>query len=90
MTTFDGGIATAVSRQGGRGVVVDRKVMLMVQELHRFGINVVGVSETKWFGSAIYDVDGYLILHSGRAVPGEGEKVERNEGVGIVLDLGHG
>ena len=31
---------------------------------------------------------GYLILHSGRAVPGEGEKAERNEGVGIVLDSG--
>ena len=34
----------------------------------------------------MYDVDGYLILHSGCDVPGEGEKVERNEGVGIVLD----
>ena len=33
-------------------------------------MSVVGISETK-----------YLILHSGRAVPGEGEKVERNEGV---------
>ena len=47
-----------VSRQGGRGVVVDRKAILMVRELHRFGISVVGISETKWFGSAVYDVDG--------------------------------
>ena len=39
-------------------------------------MSVVGISETKWFGSAVYDVDGYLILHSGRAVPREGEKVE--------------
>ena len=44
-------------------------------------------SETKWFGNAIYDVDGYLILHSGHPVPGVGERVERNEGVGLVLDL---
>ena len=60
--------------------------MLMVRELRRFGISVVGIRETKWFGNVVYDVYGYLILHSGRAVPGEGEKAERNEGVGIVLD----
>ncbi len=40
----------------------------------------------KWFGNALYDVDGYLILHSGRLVPAAGERVERNEGVGLVLD----
>ena len=38
------------------------------------------------FFSAVYDIDGYLILHSGRPVPGEGVKVERNEGVAVVLD----
>ena len=75
-----------MSRQDGRTVVVDRKAMLMVRELRRFGMSVVGIREAKWFGSAVYDVDGYLIPHSGRAVPGEGEKAERNEGVGIVLD----
>ena len=58
----------------GRDVVVDRKAVLMVQELCRFTMSVVGISETKWFGSAVYDVDRYLILHSGRAVTGEGEK----------------
>ena len=57
----DGSISTGVSRQGGRGVVVDRKSMLMVRELRRFGMSVVSISETKWFGSAMYDVDGYLI-----------------------------
>ena len=45
----------------------------------------MGISETKWFGQDMYDVGGFLILHSGRPVPGAGERVERNEGVGIVL-----
>ena len=49
-------------------------------------MSVVGISETKWFGQDIYDVDGFLTLHSGCPVPGAGEKVERNEGDGIVLD----
>ena len=44
---------------------MDRKELLMVQELRKFGLSVVGISETKWFGNAIYDVDGFLILHSG-------------------------
>ena len=82
----DGSIATGMSRQGGRGVAVDRKAMLLVQEIRKFRMSVVGISETKWFGSAVYDVDGFLILYSGRRVPGKGEKVERNEGVGIVID----
>ena len=82
----EGSIATAISRKGGRGVTVDRKVSLMVQELKKYGMNVVGISETKWFGNAVYDVDGYLMLHSGRRVPDSGDRVERNEGVGIVLD----
>ena len=39
----DGSIATGVSRQGGRGVTVDRKALLMVQELRKFGLSVVGI-----------------------------------------------
>ena len=70
----DGSIATGVSRQGGRGVAVDRKASLLVQELRKFKMSVVGISETKWFGSAVYDVDGYTILHSGRPVPAEGSE----------------
>ena len=80
----DGTIATAVARKGGRGVAVDRKASFMVQEFRNFGMNIVGISETKWFGQGVYD--GFLILHSGRPVPGSDERVERNEGVGIVLD----
>ena len=36
----------------------------MVMELKKYRMNVVGISETKWFGSAVYKVDGYVILHS--------------------------
>ena len=34
------------------------------------------------------EVGGYLILHSGCPVPIGDEAVEKNEGVGIVLDPG--
>ena len=64
---FDGSITTCVSRQGGRGVAVDRKAMLMVWELRRFGMNVVGISETKWFGSAVYDVHRWVLDSSFRS-----------------------
>ena len=34
----------------------------------------------------MYENDGYIMLHSGRPVPSDGEATERNEGVGIALD----
>ena len=76
----EGTIAISLARKGGRGVAADRKASFMVQELRKLGMSIVGISETKWFGQDIYDVDGFLILHSGRPVPEAGEKVERNEG----------
>ena len=76
---------TSVSRPGGRGVAVERKASFMVREMRRFGVNIMGISETKWFGAAVYDVDGFTLLHSGRPLP-EDSPMERNEGVGIVLD----
>ena len=81
----EGPIETSVSRPGGRGVAVDRKVTLMIQELKQYSVNLTAVSETKWFRKAIYQVEGYTILHSGRPVPSESPLI-RNEGVGIVLD----
>ena len=51
----------------------------MVEEFKKFSMEVVGISETKWFGQDMYDVG------AGCPVPGAGERVERNEGVGIVL-----
>ena len=34
----------------------------MVQEFINFGMNIVSISETKWFGQSVYDVDSFLIL----------------------------
>ena len=81
----EGSVDTAVSRPG-RGVAVDRKVDLMVDELKKYSISVTGISETKWFGQEVYSVSNFTVLHSGRPRPEQGERVERNEGVAIVLD----
>ena len=76
----DGSIETAVTRKSSsRGVKVDRKASLMVTELNKYRMNVVGISETKWFGRAVYKEDGYVILLSGRPVPADGDKALRNE-----------
>lgn len=82
----DGDICTGMSRPGGRKLVVDRKVEFLVRELRRFKMSIVGISETKWFGQAVYLVDGYTVVHSGRPVPAAGDVAQRGEGVGIVLD----
>ena len=81
----EGPIETSVARPSGRGVAVDRKVSLMVRELKKYEVSVTGISETKWFGQAVYEVEGYTILHSGRPVPEESPRF-RSEGVGIVLN----
>ena len=47
---------------------------------------VAGIQETKWFGNDVWPAGNGLFLHSGRAVPAEGEPARRNEGVGIWLD----
>ena len=49
-------------------------------------MNVTGISETKWFGQAVYEVEGYTILHSGHPIPEESQTAEQNDGVGIALD----
>ena len=48
-------VATVSTR---RGVHVDRKVNLLVEELCRFEISITDISETKWFGQDVYEVDG--------------------------------
>ena len=46
----EGSIATAVARKSGRGVTVDKKSAFMMEVFRKFGMNIVGISETKWFG----------------------------------------
>ena len=62
-----------------RGAQVDRKINLLVRELRCFDISIAGISETKWFGEGVYEVDGFVLAHSGRPVPADGELVQRNE-----------
>ena len=81
----EGPIETSVARPGGRGVTVDRKATLMVREFKKYGVQLAGISETKWCGESTYHVDGYTILHSGRPVPDE-SPMRRSEGVGVVMD----
>ena len=57
-----------------------------MKELRRLKVAVAGIQETKWFGQDVWSEDGYTLLHSGRTLPGDGEPLLRNEGVGIVLD----
>ena len=61
-----------------RGVQVDHKVNLLVEELHCFEISITGISETKWFGQDVYEVDGFVLIHSGRPIRADGEPVQRN------------
>ncbi len=43
----------------------------MVREFNKYGINIAGISETKWFGQVVYMVEDFTILHSGRPAPEE-------------------
>ena len=83
----EGTVETARVRKDERAVKgsVDRKVVLLVWELRRYNIYAAGISETKWFSSNVYEVEGHVVLHSGRELPKEGESFQRSEGVGIVL-----
>ena len=62
-----------------------KKTNLLMKELRKFGIDIAGLSETKWFDSNIYSTEGYTILSSGRPLPKDGEHMHRGEGVGIAL-----
>ena len=50
-------------------VTVDRIASLMINELKQFKVNIAGISETKWFGEVVYEVEGFMILHTGHPIP---------------------
>lgn len=54
---------------------------LLVHELARAGVNIMGLQEVRWLGAGELVVDGYTILWSG---PEEG--AVRRAGVALVLD----
>ena len=63
----------------------DRKVDLVVGELARYDVVIGALQETKWFGCGTYKVSDSIVLTSGRRTPGEGECVQRGDGVALVL-----
>ena len=86
LVEIDVSIKAATVRPKGRAVSVDKKIKFLVQELKRFCIGIVCISETKWFGDDVYEVDGFTVLHSGRSVPLSSDTFQHSEGVAIVLD----
>lgn len=84
MVDTEGCVEIASRRQDGqRGE--ERKVDLVVGELKRYKVKVAGLQETKWFGNGVYNVEGAIVLTSGRDVPEEDQAYQRGEGVAIVL-----
>ena len=82
----DGGVKTATVRAGPSFVAVDKKVRFLVRELMHFRMGITCISETKWFGKDVYEINGYIVLHSGHDLPGSGDALQCDEGVAIVLD----
>ena len=66
--SLDGGVKTATVRTGKLPVAAERKIRFLVNELKCFGMGAVCISETKWFGSDMYEVDGFTVLHSGHCL----------------------
>ena len=71
----EGPVSTAVAGKYGRAVAVDKKAAFMVQE---FRLRIVGISEMKWLGQDVCEVES--ILSYILPVPGAGEAVERKDG----------
>ena len=44
---------------------MDHKLDLLVNELRRYGVSVVAIQKTKWFGKDVWQADGHTFLHSG-------------------------
>ena len=63
----------------------DRKVDQVVSELAQYDRVVGALQETKWFGYETYEVSESMVLTSGRRTLTEGETVQREERVALVL-----
>ena len=44
---------------------IDCKLDLLMRELRQYSASVGAIQETKWFGSDIWQAEGYTFLHSG-------------------------
>ena len=50
-----------LSEQRRKGSV-EKMIVLMIWELKRYAAYVAAISETKWFGNDIYEIENYTIL----------------------------
>jgi len=78
----EGSVVTASVRGE---VQVDRKINVLVNELHRFDMSITGITESKWFGQGVYEVDGFVMVHSGKPLPSEDDSGLRNPVVAAAL-----
>ena len=62
-----------------------RKVDQIVFELTRYGVSVGALQETKWFGDAVYEMNGNVLLSAGQPTPADGVPIQRGGGVALVL-----
>ncbi len=62
------GLFEAAREFGGGSVVDERKVDQVLSELDRYGVVVVGIQGTKWFGSEICKVGKSVILSYGSMI----------------------
>ena len=42
-------------------------------------MSITGISESKWFGQGVYEVDGFVMVHSGMPLPTGDDPALRNE-----------
>ena len=54
-------------------------------ELKRYDVKVAALPETEWFGNEVYQVGGSVVLTAERERPSEGDGMQWDAGVGIVL-----
>ena len=62
-----------------------QKVEQTVFELTRYGVSMGALQETKWFGDAVYEVNGGVLLAAGRPTLANGVTIQRGEGIALVL-----
>ena len=66
-TVFDNEVPVETARQGrDTAHGADQKTDEVVKELCEYGVKVVGLQATKWFGSAVHHVSGCVVLAAGR------------------------
>ena len=85
MLDNEGPIETARQGPDCRHLSEDLRVDLVIRELQRYNIPVASLQETKWFGSALYEVGRSVVLTAGRPTPQAGQSMHRGEGVAIIL-----